>query len=121
MTVKLEWLGTSTFRLTIDDLVVFLDAYINRVEAAAAVGLTIHDIHRADWVLAGHSHFDHLAGAEIIASNTKATIIGSNETANVMLQNGVGPDQLLRVQGGEHHRLSKRVTVNVYPSLHACT
>ena len=31
MTVTLDWLGVATFRLTIDDLVIFLDAYMDRV------------------------------------------------------------------------------------------
>ena len=120
MTVRLEWLGTATFRLTVDDLVIFLDAYLDRLASAPRIGLTAREVDRADYVLVGHSHFDHLAGAEIIAANTGATIIGSNETARIMLENGVGHDRLLRVQGGEHHRLGDGVTVRVYPSLHSC-
>ena len=34
MTVILDWLGCATFRLTVDDLVIFLDAYIDRVPSA---------------------------------------------------------------------------------------
>ena len=30
----LDWYGCATFRLTVGDLVVFLDAYIDRVPAA---------------------------------------------------------------------------------------
>lgn len=120
MTVTLDWLGCATFRLTINDLVVFLDAYIDRVPSAPPVGISASDVDRADYVLVGHSHFDHIAGAETIALNTGAKIIGSNETARVMLEQNVPPDQLLRAQGGEHFRLSDDVTVRVYPSLHSC-
>jgi L-ascorbate metabolism protein UlaG (beta-lactamase superfamily) len=60
--IALEWLGTATFRLTIGELVVFLDAYMDRVPAAPPVGLSATDVTRADFVLVGHSHFDHLAG-----------------------------------------------------------
>ena len=62
----------------------------------------------------------HLTGAETIARNTGAKIIGLNETVRVMLEQEVAPEQLLRVQGGETHRLSEGVTVRVYPSLHSC-
>ena len=86
MNVTLEWLGCATFRLTVGELVIFLDAYIDRVSSAPPVGLSTSEIDRADYVLVGHSHFDHLAGAEIIAANTSATIIGSNESAHVMLE-----------------------------------
>lgn len=119
MTITLDWLGCATFRLTIDDLVVFLDAYVDRVEGAPAVGLTTADVERADFVLVGHSHFDHLAGAEVIARNTGAKVIGSNETCRVMRDCGVGDAQLLPSQGGERHRLSANVTVRVFPSQHA--
>jgi L-ascorbate metabolism protein UlaG (beta-lactamase superfamily) len=121
MTNTLEWLGTATFRLTIGELVVFFDAYMDRVPAAPPVGLSAKEVTRADFVLVGHSHFDHLAGAEVIAANTGATIIGSNESCRVMRERGVPEAQLLASQGGERHRLADGVTVRVYPSLHACT
>ena len=84
MGVTIDWLGCATFRLVIDDLVLFLDAYMDRVPSAPPVGLWSADVDRADIVLVGHSHFDHLAGAEVIARNTGARIIGSNETCRVM-------------------------------------
>lgn len=120
MKITLDWLGTATFRLTIDDLVVFLDAYVDRVPTAPAVGLRAADVTKADFILVGHSHFDHLAGAEIIARNTGARIIGSNESCHVMRAKDVPVGQLLPSQGGEHHRLSETVTVRVLPSLHTC-
>lgn len=127
MTATLEWLGTATFRLTIGDLVIFLDAYMDRVPAAPPVGLSAKEVKRADFVLVGHSHFDHLAGAEVMAANTRARIIGSNESCRVMRERGVPDSQLLPSQGGERHRLADPdgpdggVTVRVFPSLHACT
>jgi L-ascorbate metabolism protein UlaG (beta-lactamase superfamily) len=119
--ITLDWLGTATFRLTIGDLVVFLDAYMDRVAAAPPIGMRAGEVRRADFVLVGHSHFDHLAGAEVIADNTGARIIGSNESCRVMRERGVPREQLLPSQGGERHRLADGVTVRVFPSLHACT
>ena len=121
MTITLEWLGVATFRLRIDVLVVFLDAYMDRVPKAPPVGLSAKDVDRADFVLVGHSHFDHLSGAEQIARNTGARVIGSHETCRVLRKEGVPKELLLRSQGGERHRLTRGVTVRVFPSLHACT
>src|ERR1043166_5368769 len=101
MAATLDWLGCATFRLTIDELVVFLDAYLDRGPSAAPVGLAIDDIDRADWILVGHSHFDHLYGAERIARRTGATIVGSYETVRVMQAQGIPDAQLLPVAGGE--------------------
>ena len=120
MTVSLDWLGCATFRLNVDDLTLYLDAYVDRVSDAPPVGISVDEIDDADYVLVGHSHFDHLAGAEVIAANTGATVIGSTETARVMRDEGVPPQQLWQSQGGEHFRLSDTVTVRVYPSLHSC-
>jgi L-ascorbate metabolism protein UlaG (beta-lactamase superfamily) len=120
MTARLDWYGCATFRLTLGELVIFLDAYIDRVPGAPGPGLRADDINRADWIVVGHSHFDHLWGAERIARRTGATIIGSHETVRIMEQEGVPLAQLLPVGGGERIRLSEEVTVAVYPSLHSC-
>lgn len=120
MAVTLDWLGCATFRLNIHDLVVFLDAYIDRVPSAAPTGIAVDDIKRADWIVVGHSHFDHVYGAERIAKATGATIIGSYETVRVMEAMGVPLNQLMPVAGGERVQLAKDVVVHVYPSQHSC-
>jgi L-ascorbate metabolism protein UlaG (beta-lactamase superfamily) len=120
MAATLDWYGCATFRLTVGDLVVFLDAYIDRVPQAPGTGLTADDVDRADWILVGHSHFDHLWGAERIARRTGATIVGSFETIRVMETAGVPMRQLMPVAGGERVRLSDDVVASVYPSLHSC-
>jgi L-ascorbate metabolism protein UlaG (beta-lactamase superfamily) len=117
----LDWLGTATWRLAVGDLVLFLDAYMDRIPEAPSVGLSVKDVERADFVLVGHSHFDHLAGAEVIAANTGAKIIGSHETCRVMREHGVPEGQLLASSGGERHGLAPGVTVRVFPSIHSCT
>ena len=118
--ITLDWLGVSTFRLTVDDLVIFLDAYMDRVPEAPAVGMGSADVKKADYVLVGHSHFDHLWGAQTIAHNTGATVVGSYETARLMSQAEVAEEQLMPVAGGERVRLSDRVSVRVFPSQHSC-
>ena len=106
MSVSLDWLGVSTYRLTVDDLVIFLDAYVDRNPLAPEVGMRVADVQRADYVLVGHSHFDHLWGAERIAHQTGATIIGSHETVRLMDIEEVPDQQLVAVGGGERIRLS---------------
>ncbi len=120
MSVSLDWLGVSTYRLTVDDLVIFLDAYIDRNPLAPDVGMRVGDVQRADYVLVGHSHFDHLWGAERIAHQTGATIIGSHETVRLMEIEEVPDQQLVAVGGGERIRLSDNVSVRVFPSQHSC-
>lgn len=121
MAITLDWLGTATWRLTIGELVVLLDAYMDRVPDAPPVGLTANEVTKADYVLVGHSHFDHLAGAEVIAQNTGARIIASHESCRVMTEKGVDRAQLMPSSGGERWRLADGITVRVFPSIHSCT
>ena len=120
MTITLDWYGCATYRLTINGLVVFLDTYMDRPDASPAVGITTGDVAEADFALVGHAHWDHLAGADVIANRTGATVIASHESARVLRERGVAEEQLWTAQGGERFRLNDDVTVRVYPSLHSC-
>jgi hypothetical protein len=121
VSATLDWLGVSTFRLTIGDLVILLDAYIDRVPAAPPVGITTAQIEHADYMLIGHSHFDHLWGAERIAARTGATVVGSYETVRLLHDaDAVPEDRLMAVAGGEPIQLGSNVRVRVFPSLHSC-
>jgi len=120
MSIKLDWLGCATFRLCIDDLTIMLDTYIDKVSTAPTVGITASEIKEADFIFIGHSHFDHIGGADVIAKNTGAQVIGSNESVRILIDAGVPEKQLRRAQGGERYRLNEDVTVRVFPSLHSC-
>jgi hypothetical protein len=120
MNATLDWLGCATFRLTIGELVIFLDAYLDRVPSAKPVGIGVDDVTRAHWIVVGHSHFDHLYGAERIARRTGATVVGSYETVRVLQAVGVPDWQLMAVAGGETVRLGDAVSVKVFPSQHSC-
>jgi L-ascorbate metabolism protein UlaG (beta-lactamase superfamily) len=120
MGATLDWYGCATFRLRLGPVTVFLDAYIDRADGAAGTGLNADAIDQCDWIVVGHSHFDHLYGAERIAANTGAKIIGSYETVRVMEQAGVPLEQMICVAGGETIELGEDITVSVYPSQHSC-
>jgi Beta-lactamase superfamily domain len=120
MATSLDWYGCATFALRTAGLTVFLDAYIDRAPNAAGTGLTADDVDQCDWIVVGHSHFDHLYGAERIARNTGARIVGSYETVRIMEQAGVPLDRMICVAGGETIALSDGVRVSAFPSQHSC-
>lgn len=120
MTTTLDWYGCATFRLLTAGLTIFLDAYIDRAPIAAGAGRSAADVAECDWIVVGHSHFDHLFGAETILANTSARLIGSYETVRVLETAGVDPDRLICVSGGETVDLGHGVRVTAYPGLHSC-
>lgn len=118
--VSLEWFGCTTFRLRSGSTTLFLDAYLDRFGSAPKVGLTAGQVTEADFVFVSHSHFDHLLGADVIARNTGATIVGSYHTTHVLAAAGVRSDQLLPVSGGETIECGPGLRVQVFPGLHSC-
>lgn len=120
MTVTLDWYGCTTYRLNIDGLVVFLDTFMDRISSAPDNGADSTGITEANFALIGHSHMDHIEGADIIAKNTGMQVIGSYETARVLRKFDVPKDQILPSSGGETYRLNDAVSVKVFPSIHSC-
>ncbi|HET6950127.1 MAG TPA: MBL fold metallo-hydrolase [Acidimicrobiales bacterium] len=122
MTTTLDWYGCATFALRTAGLTIFLDAYVDRAEGAAGPQPRVgaDDVGPCDWIVVGHSHFDHVYGAERIARTTGARIIGSYETVRVLEQAGVPVDQMICVAGGETVALADDVRVSVFPSQHSC-
>jgi len=120
MAVELAWFGVATFRLRVDEVVLFLDAYLDRVSAAPWNGLGTADVDRASAILIGHSHFDHLHGAQAISDRTGALIVGSHETVRLMSRAGVPSERLLAVSTGDLVDLGPGVRARVLPSLHSC-
>jgi L-ascorbate metabolism protein UlaG (beta-lactamase superfamily) len=122
MTATLDWYGCATFRLRTGGLTIFLDAYIDRAANAAGPQprQRADNVDECDWIVIGHSHFDHLYGAERIMANTAATLIGSYESVRLMTEAGVPVERMICVAGGESVELGSDVTVSVYPSQHSC-
>jgi L-ascorbate metabolism protein UlaG (beta-lactamase superfamily) len=100
-TVTLEWFGCTTFRVRVNGLTIWLDTFLDRVPAAPQVGLGVADIDEADFVFISHCHFDHILGANIVAMNTGAHIVGSYEAMRLMDGAGVPVAQQWPVSGGE--------------------
>lgn len=116
----MDWFGCTTYRLNINGLVVFLDTFMDRLSSAPDNGASSAGITDADFLVIGHSHMDHIAGADVIAKNTGAQVIGSYESMRVLTEAGVQKHHLLPSAGGENYRLSDEVNVRVFPSIHSC-
>lgn len=120
MTVLLEWLGCATFRVRIGGLTLFFDTFVDRIAAAEPSGVRSADVDAADILFISHTHLDHILGADTIARNTGARVVGSHESIRVMRECGVPERQCWPVSGGETIECAGGVSVRVVPALHSC-
>jgi L-ascorbate metabolism protein UlaG (beta-lactamase superfamily) len=125
--LTIEWLGTSGFRLIYQDTTVLIDPYLSRISLRAFLTrrrpalpdperVAAH-VARADAVLIGHAHFDHVLDAPLIARTTGARVYGSRSTANLMRLHDLAP-QMVEVEPYRVYPIGP-FEVSFVPSAHA--
>jgi L-ascorbate metabolism protein UlaG (beta-lactamase superfamily) len=140
--VTLTWLGNAGWQVSDANTVILVDPYLSRIRAPAPPGapplpagdarpayrwddrpesdratIDTH-IHRADFVLVTHAHYDHIFDVPYIAERTGATVIGSESTANILRAYGIADRQLITVRGAEDYQFNG-FSLRVIPSLHS--
>jgi len=140
----LKYLGTAGWEITDGTTIILIDPYLSRINGPAPPGggsghpaagdtrraynwsdITTPDtaaidehIQRADFVLVTHTHYDHILDVPYIALKTRATVIGTESTENVMRAYGIPEQQLITVRGGEDYQFSG-FSLKVIPSIHS--
>lgn len=137
--LKLKYLGTAGWEITDGNSTILIDPYISRLKLGAGPGVSADDkratverndhfvsdtllidtlITKADFILAHHSHFDHLGDVPYIAKKTKAKVIGTETTCNILRAYGIPDEQLYPVKGGEDYQFDN-FSIKVIPSIHS--
>jgi L-ascorbate metabolism protein UlaG (beta-lactamase superfamily) len=98
-TLAIRWLGFSNFELAYGGQVILLDAYFDRGSGFPALGFKAADVTRADAILIGHGHFDHMSDAASVAARTRAVVVGAPLTIDKLRTQSVEPGQLRAVTG----------------------
>jgi L-ascorbate metabolism protein UlaG (beta-lactamase superfamily) len=94
-----RWTGFSNFELAYKGQVILLDAYFDRGSLFPSLGFKAEDITRANVILIGHGHFDHMSDAASVAIRTGAVVVGAPLTAEKLLAQKVDPKQVRTVTG----------------------
>ena len=95
--VEVQWLGTAGFALRSGDTTILVDPYVTRASfarcATGAIASAYHQwrsyVPRADAIVVGHTHFDHVLDVPAIASAHGAHVYGSRSAARLCLAQGV--------------------------------
>jgi len=101
-TLTIRWLGCANHEIAFRDKVILLDAWYDRGPRNRALGFGPHDVTRADLIVNGHAHFDHIADIPDIARRTGASVMGAPISVSYLRTQGLPEAQLLSTAGGEH-------------------
>jgi L-ascorbate metabolism protein UlaG (beta-lactamase superfamily) len=98
-TLAVRWTGYSNFELVYNGHILLLDAYFDRGGAFPPLGFKAADVTRADGILIGHGHFDHMSDAASVAARTGAIIAGAPVTTEKLATQPIDPKQVKTVTG----------------------
>jgi L-ascorbate metabolism protein UlaG (beta-lactamase superfamily) len=97
--ISLRWLGCACFELVYRNQVILLDTWYDR-PLCRDIGLTPQQVTKANLIVIGHAHFDHIADAASIALRTGATVIADQTIGNgLLLSQGLPARQIRAVNG----------------------
>src|SRR5262245_13970909 len=98
-TLAIRWTGYSNFELSYNGQIVLLDAYFDRGSLYPSLGFKAADVKKADAILIGHGHHDHMSDAATVGARTGATIVGAPVTTEKLATQPIDPKQVKTVTG----------------------
>jgi L-ascorbate metabolism protein UlaG (beta-lactamase superfamily) len=98
-TLAVRWAGFSNFELSYEGKIMLLDAYFDRGRDYPPLGFAAADIKKADAIIIGHGHYDHMSDAASVGIRTGAPLVGATLTTDVLKSEHVPPAQLKTVTG----------------------
>ena len=101
-TLTVRWLGCANHEIAFRDKVILLDAWYDRGPRNRPLGFGRQDVTRADLIINGHAHFDHIADIADVAQRTGAQVMGAPISIGYLRTQGLPDSQLLETAGGEH-------------------
>jgi Beta-lactamase superfamily domain len=109
--VRFKWFGTNGWEISFGNKTILIDPWLNRFESGFLQNKLNHDallptdtslidqhVKKADQILVGHGHWDHMADVPAIAKKTGAMVVGSETHANVMRAAGVPECKIVQVK-----------------------
>ena len=97
----LRWLGTANYELAYHGKIVIMDTYYERPARTASLGFSVRDVTKADVILIGHAHSDHISDVASVAAQTGAPVVGSAISTAEAIALGVPKSQTITVAGNE--------------------
>lgn len=119
--VSLSWLGTAGFIVNYKNTTLLIDPFVSRPGILpVALGRLKPDkgeiqryVPHGDFIVVGHSHYDHLLDVPTIARRDNATVIGSDSTAVALREVGITANRIVTAppEGGTYQAGDFEVTL----------
>lgn len=121
--IALTYTGVAGWQIESAGKTILVDPYFSRptlsgVMESDPTAVAAHAPKRADLIVVGHSHVDHLLDTPAVAIATGAQVMGSASTIAVASAKNVPTDKLVPIRGGEDYQFDG-FSVRVIPSLHS--
>jgi L-ascorbate metabolism protein UlaG (beta-lactamase superfamily) len=118
--VTVRWFGTACFEVVVGDRVLLLDQHYARSVRNRSLGFDVTEVTRADALLVGHPHPDHVSDTVQVARQTGAPAVIAPRGADYLLGAGLKSQEVVPVTGlGEGDLLSFRdLTVRALHGFH---
>jgi L-ascorbate metabolism protein UlaG (beta-lactamase superfamily) len=114
------WLGVTTVLIDDGETQILIDGFFSRPSLtdgllrrpvdndAATINYALHEygIRRLAAIIPVHSHFDHAMDVGAVAMRSKASVLGTESTANIARGAGVPEDQII-VAGGDAYEFGQ--------------
>ena len=98
-TLAVRWGGFSNYELVYNGRIILLDAYYDRGSFFSPLGVKAADLKKADVVLIGHGHSDHMSDAATIGAQTGAMVVGAPVTTEKLATQNLPARQIKTVTG----------------------
>jgi L-ascorbate metabolism protein UlaG (beta-lactamase superfamily) len=98
-TLTLRWYGTTNFELEFRDRIILLDNFYDRGPRTTPLDFRAADVVRADYILIGHPHFDHISDTATVGARTGAQVFVHGLGADYLVEQGLSAENIERVAG----------------------
>jgi len=98
-TLAIRWTGYTNFELVYNRQIILLDAHFDRGSMLPPLGFKAADVKRANVILVGHGHLDHMSDAASVGARTGALVVGAPVTTEKLLTQKIDPKQVRTVTG----------------------
>jgi L-ascorbate metabolism protein UlaG (beta-lactamase superfamily) len=102
-TLAIRWTGYTNYELVYNGQIILLDAHFDRGSMFPPLGFKAADVKRANVILLGHGHLDHMSDAASVGARTGAIVVGAPVTTDKLKTQPIDAKQIRTVtgQGGE--------------------